>query len=603
MRKKLWIAAGAAVLLIAAGVLAWRLTPPREVPSVLEGLDTDPGAVDAWENVIAYVPLDDRIDNLEDVVYLAEASGYRVVLPPGDLYCTKLDGQPLNENGTQYGDREALFTWVREMEGKGCGLFLLSLDQLFSGGLVNSRAVSAPAELTFDDGTVLSETEAFDEFILSLAQDPDNRVYLLDSVVRLASTVGYQGFDLTEYYALRLYGMEARPALEEEELTLENVFAAYPYGEDGVTPARENMDPAYGANLTEEMIRDYLGVRMRKLRLTDYVISALKTAPYDNIHLLIGIDDSSNTANIQYNELNYIARQAGKGTTLLTGLDSLARLLVTKIAQDRYGCQVKTSLRYIGGTEKIPSSEYDRYTLEETVDLHMDLFALQRVPEAEAEVQVLVMTPPEDQDRAETYCEELVSRLEANIRDRVPTILVEASRGAYGEMLEDMLFDRVDFAGLLAFAGRYYQSNITGSAFAMGLSRYLYLACREEKGDECDIAQVRQLAHSLALTYGYVQDTRPELNEYIQGLGCNYNNIVTDAVRERKIQTRLEETFLPRCGKVLENLEGSRMIVSLSPLREKEIGTVDIRDPYFPWNRTFELSFTIDVGEMREIGE
>ena len=342
MWKKLCAGAAALLALIAVTALIWLLIPQRQIPSVLESLSTDPEDVGAWDNVIAYVPLDDRTDNLEDVVYLAEASGYQVVLPPGDSYCTKLDGQEPNSSGSQYGDRETLFQWVQDMEARGCNLYLLSLDQMFSGGLVNSRSVSEPADLVFPDGSVMSETEAFDQFIFSLSENPENRIYLFDSVVRLASTVGYQGFGLTEYYALRLYGMEPRPTLEGEDLTLENVFAAYPYGADGVTPAQEGMEEAYRANLTDGMIDDYLGVRMRKLRLTDYVISALKTAPHNNIHLLIGIDDSSNTTNIQYNELHYIAKQAGRGSTLLTGLDSLARLLVGQIARDRYGHQVKT---------------------------------------------------------------------------------------------------------------------------------------------------------------------------------------------------------------------------------------------------------------------
>ena len=124
----------------------------------------------AWKNVIAYVPLDDRTDNMEDVVYVAEASGYRVVMPEGDIYCTKLDGQPLNANGTQYGDRAALMEWVREMDKQGCDLFILSLDQLFSGGLVSSRAMYGENDLTFADGTVMTETEAFDKYIYSLAK-------------------------------------------------------------------------------------------------------------------------------------------------------------------------------------------------------------------------------------------------------------------------------------------------------------------------------------------------------------------------------------------------------------------------------------------------
>lgn len=598
MLKKLCAAAAALLL---AGALIWALIPPREVPPVLDSLETDAGGVDDWENVIAYVPLDDRTDNLEDVIYLAEASGYRIVMPEGDVYCTKLDGQAVNSNGTQYGDREALMTWVREMDRQGCDLFLLSLDQLFSGGLVNSRAISAEQPLVFDDGAVMSETEAFDAFILSLAEDPENRVYLFDSVVRLASTVGYQGFDVEEYYALRAYGMAARPALEGDALTLENIFAAYPYAEDGVVPAEETLEnDAYRSVLTEDVIADYLGVRMRKLKLLDYVISALKTAEHDNIHLLIGIDDSSNTANIQYNELHYIERQLGRGSTLLTGLDSLARLLVGQIAQESYGRQVKTSVRYVGGSQSIPSSEFDRYTLEETVDLHMDLFRAIRVPEAEAELQILVMTAPAEPEKAQDYCEELISTLERNSEAHIPTVLIEASNNAYGDMLEQMLFDRVDFAQLMAFAGKYDQANVTGAAFAMGFSRYLYLACRPEKEDACDIAQVRQLANSMALTYPYILHTRQQLNEYIKKLGGNYNNILPNQTTDKLIQRKLEALFLPGCETVCENLRGTRLVTSLAPYAEKTVTDLSITDVYFPWNRTFELSFTINVSPLAE---
>lgn len=602
MLKKICIAAGAALLACVLVVLIWALLPQREVPSVLEELSTEADGVTSWENVIAYVPLDDRTDNLEDVIYLAEASGYRIVLPEGDTYCTKLDGQSLNSNGTQYGDREALLDWVQEMERRGCNLFLLSLDQIFSGGLVNSRSAKGEETLHFQDGTAMSETEAFDAFILSLSHDPENRIYLFDSVVRLASTVAYQGFGLEEYNALRAYGMVARPALEGEALTLENVFANYPYAGDGMTPAEdaiENQD--FRAGLTEEMIEDYLAVRMRKLRLTDYVISALKTAEYDNIHLLIGIDDSSNTTNIQYNELHYLEGQLGRGSTLLTGLDSLARLLVAQIARENYGgYQVKTAVRYVGGSQAVPSSEFDRYTLEKVVDLHMDLFQARRVSEEEAELEILVMTAPDDSAKAGDYCEELVSKLEENQENRVPTVLIEASNNAYGDMLEDMLFDRVDFAGLVAFAGKYDQANVTGAAFAMGFSRYLYLACREVKDPACDAAQVRQIANSMALTYPYILHTRQDLNVYIKNLGGNYNNIQPNRIKDKLIRRKLEKLFLPGCEEVCANLEGTELISSLFPYEEKTVTEVSITDVYFPWNRTFELSFTVHVGPLAD---
>ena len=596
MLKKVCAAAAIVTAVCVIAAVIWVLLPAEEVPSALESLDTGAEDVRHWDRVIAYVPLDDRTDNMEDVVYLAEASGYQILLPEGDIYCTKLDGQELNSNGTQYGDREALMTWVREMDEAGCDLFLLSMDQLFSGGLVNSRSVSGEFPLTFDDGTVMTETEAFDAYILSLAEDPDNRIYLYDSVVRLASTVAYQGFGTEEYYALRAYGMAARPALEGEELTLENVFAAYPYAADGATPAEDTIEADYRAVLTDGILENYLGVRMRKLALTDYVISALKTAEHDNIHLLIGIDDSSNTPNIQYNELHYIQRQLGRGSTLLTGLDSLARLLVCEIARDSYGApQVRASVRYIGGSQGVPSSEFDRYTLEETVDLHMDLFQAVRVPEEEAELQFLVMTAPDDPARNEAYCEELLSKLEYNAQHRIPTALIEASNGAYGDALEQMLFDRVDFARLVAFAGQYEQANVTGAGMAMGFSRYLYLAHCREKDEACDVAHVRQITNSLSLTYPYSLHAQTPLNIYIRDLGEDYNNLLPGRVNGKLIQTKLEGMFLPACEAVSEAMEGGRVITSLSPYAEREVREVTVSDVYFPWNRTFEISFTISV--------
>lgn len=598
MKKKL--IAGAAVLLIAAGAVCavWLSAARRPVPSVLEELDTDSDQVTDWSRVIAYVPLDDRTDNLEDVAYLAEAAGWQIVLPPGDVYCTKLDGQPLNENGTQYGDREALLLWLQDMEAQGCDRYLLSLDQLFSGGLVNSRSVSEPAPLTFQDGTVLTETEAFDRFVLSLAQDPDNRVELFDSIVRLASTVGYQGFGLAEYNALRAYGMVARPALEGEALTLENIFAAYPYGADGATAAEEDMED-FREDLTEEMIRDYLGVRRRKLQLTDHVITALAEAPYDNIHLLLGADDSSNTANIQYNELNYITSRCGQGTSLLVGLDSLARLLVGRIAQADYGsCHPHVFLRYVGGSQGTPSSEYDVHTLSKTVDLHMDFFGVRRtLSETGADLQVLVMTAPADPAKAADYCEELVSCLEANRANHVPTILIEASNNAYGAALEDMLYDRVDLGALLAYAGKYDQANVTGAGFAMGFARYFYLRYCEDKREACDVAQVRQTANSAALTR-YIIHTRYPLNLYIQKLGGDYSSMPPNALRDPLIRSRLDKLFAPECALVEENLTGGHVLTSLDPWQEREITGVHIRDYYFPWNRTFELSFTVDVDPL-----
>ena len=681
-----------AAAVLGAGLAAWTVFRPDGFPTLYENLRALLPWVEAedWSHTVAYVPLDDRTDNLEDVELLAEASGWTILLPDRDWFRTALDGQPRNANGTGHGNREALLEWVREMDAAGCDRFILSLDQLFSGGLVHSRTVGEPWPLTFSDGTTMDEAEAFRQYILPLAEDPDNRVYLFDSVLRLSPTVGYQGVTTEEYYALREYGMTARPKLPGR--SLETIFSLYHYAEDSVTMAEDALgSDKFREYLTEDLIQEYLSVRRRKLSLTDSFLTELGKISGDNVYLLIGIDDSSNRPNIQYNELRYLEMRQievdlfrpGGGATpsrplLMAGLDSLARLLLCRMAVDEYGEDkdtVKASVRYIGGTESKHSSEFDLYTLEEVADLHLDLFGAEQVPEDEAEMQFVVMTAPDDPSRAEEYIEELLSALEENLRRHIPTVLDEASNNAYGDELEQALLDRVPFASLAGFAGKYDQANVTGAAFAMGFSRYLYLKHgrtepvqeqnqepgtgwlsaltgntktdrrteaetvldtdrdtdrdrdRDNKdtgGDEemdpetrADLAHLRQMANSMALTE-YILHVRAPLNEYAAERGLDWNNMRfprtgaanrasgetgtitsgetgTKSTAELRILRKLETLFRPDLDRVCENLRGSRLLTGVDPWEEREVGDVTVTDLYFPWNRTFEVAFTVEA--------
>ena len=183
MKKRLLAAALACVLLSGCGETAG--TP------VFSEAQTE-------EKVIAYVPLDDRPDNVERVEYLAESLGYTLEMPELDRYRTRLDHQPLNENGTQYGDLAALYEWVLDQEAAGCDRYILSLDQLLSGGLVNSRHTAETLTVTLSNGRSVTDAELLEELLAALAEDENNQVWLLDSVMRLAPTVGYAGFGLEE---------------------------------------------------------------------------------------------------------------------------------------------------------------------------------------------------------------------------------------------------------------------------------------------------------------------------------------------------------------------------------------------------------------------
>ena len=212
------------------------------------------------------------------------------------------------------------------------------------------------------------------------------------------------------------------------------------------------------------------------------------------------------------------------------------------------------------------------------------------------------MTAPDNPERKAEYVEELVSALESNITRHIPTVLNEASNDAYGDALEQALLERVPFASLVAYAGKYDQANVTGAAFAMGFSRYLYLRCdaanaaadTESVQADPDTAHVKQMANSMALTE-YILHTRAPLNAYLQSLGADTGNIPRNAPYRNDMQSKLKELFDPECAKVCENLNGTDLLCGVAPWRTRKVKKVSISDYVFPWSRTFELSFAVEA--------
>ena len=177
MKKRILAAALCLALLSGCGA-----RPPLDLPDA-----------ESDRAVIAYVPLDDRPDNVGRVEYLAESLGYVLNMPEEWMFKTLLDGQMEDyyaENGLetqswtgQSGYPGLLYDWVLEQEASGCDRYLLSVDQLLYGGLVASRLAETTTER---DGEPWPLTDLLESLLSALAEDPNNEVWLLDSVMRLA---------------------------------------------------------------------------------------------------------------------------------------------------------------------------------------------------------------------------------------------------------------------------------------------------------------------------------------------------------------------------------------------------------------------------------
>lgn len=551
-----------------------------------------PAPETAAMGTIAYVPLDDRPDNLERVAYLAESLGYELAMPELDDYRTRLDQQPLNENGTQFGDRAALYEWVLAQEAAGCDRFVLSLDQLLSGGLVNSRAMAAGVPVVLSDGTVLTEHQLLERLLGTLAVDGDNRVWLLESVMRLAPTVGYEGFGLNEYNVLRSYGMAARPHLSGEALTVETIVADYALGTDGTVLELQAEQP-----LPAGAVENYLAARERKLRLTDGLMTLLRDTEEGQFRVLIGIDDSSEEDSVQKNEIAYLRGLLRQGDALLSGVDDFAFKAVARLYLDDMGWTGGTAaVQYFGGMEQAQACPYDYQPLDAIVAEHLDFFDLTASADPlAAEMQILVLTQPADETLKATYYGELIETLQDCQKQQRPVILIDAGNGLYGTAFHDALTEKAELGLLLSYAGFLDMAIVTGTAMSHGVARYAFL-----QAGTADVATetafAKTLADSILKDFCYKNVVRNELLTYVRGdLAGNADNFWNPDIDREAIQARLEQGMEASTRKALKNLEKSRFLASLAPYGELGWGKVTLSGYRFPWDRAFEISMDITL--------
>ena len=584
--KRLWAALLALVLLAGCG---YQRTEPLPYP---EPAASEPG------KTIAYVPLDDRPDNVERVEYLAESLGYALVMPEKVLYRTALDGQPKNFDTLQRGEPWSLFTWVLEQEAAGCDRYILSLDQMHSGGLVASRSMTGYG-IELPGGGTARVYSMLEKLLAALSADEKNVVWLLDSVMRLAPTVGYEGGTLEDYNAIRAFGALPRRTLEGEALNLENLDESYWWGPNG-----ENLRSRTKEEGTYEAALRHVRSRARKMTLSYVVQDTLAKPGYENFRLLIGIDDSSLEDCIQKNEIAYLRqglRTDSEGTQLdwlLSGVDDLAFKAVARLYLDETDWQgYSVNLQFFGGTEDLPACEYDFQPLAEIVLEHFEFFDL--LQGRAAQLHVLVLTQPKEESLKQAYINLLLQTLEDRREYQQPTILIDASNGTYGTAFYEALTKDTELGYLLAYSGMLDMAIVTGTALSHGAARYAVLK-NGENTDAMDRAWARTLADSVLKDFCYKGVVRNDLLAYIRNdLGGDPNNFWSPELDREDLLRRLEEDMKKETAPVIRNLEQSRFLSSLEEEpEEKHWGGIALENYRFPWDRAFEIGMDIRLGEF-----
>lgn len=485
---------------------------------------------------IAYIPLDNRPVNKDRVEYLAGASGFELLIPEEDLYRTALDNMEPNSDGSTIGNRQKLLDWLKSVENE-CDYFVISLDQMISGGLVGSRYLSN-TDLSF-------ETEICD-YIIGLAKT--KHVVLFDTVMRLASTVGYQGYDLDTYNSLRSYGQKSRKTLSGSELTVENIVAGYRSDANGKT---------IQANVSADKLDRYLASRERKLRVIDYLLS---NASEDIENIYIGVDDSSPQTTIQTNEINYITSIGGENLTLFAGADELGLMGIAAVATAVYG-RAECKVTYFGEGKDWAADGFDTATLAENIGKHFDSVNAASDSNKANALQVLVLT---QSSNVSANADKLMSQAVSNVKAGIPTCIIDASNNN-SALAQKMLDYDYDIAKLLGYSNWNTVGNAIGIALSNAVARYVYLYNSAEVTEESHKAFLKTLTFSLIKDISYKRKGISDLND-------------SSAYGPKTIISRINSSEI-----LSENGE---------PVSHGNVSVLNFR---YPWNRTFEATFDINV--------
>ena len=490
-------------------------------------------------------------------------------MPESPLFATRLDGQPQNSGG-QIGDRKALLEWLKSVERKA-DIFVLSLDQMLSGGLVGSRWLDN-TDLTF-------EYEVAD-YIITLTKK--KQVCLFDTVMRLASTTGFGGYGMNEYSALRSYAAAARKQLAGDALTVENIIAGYRTGSDGsIIPT----------SLPEKALTKYFSSRSRKLRLADYIFRNSG----DDMFCFVGIDDSTPQISIQTNEINYITSLLGTNGSLFTGTDELAMMCFSRLTTDRLGT-LSVSTEYFGGAENQAADSFDIDSLAVCLEKHYDGMRLVRADDTGADLHVLVLTRPVTDNNA-VNSQKLINAYKKYSADGKPVAIIDIS-GDPATLANRLIGSGADLGYVFGYSSWNTAANSIGISLSNAACRLAHLKYGEADNDENRAGFVRSVVFSFCKDIGYKHGAKSALDSYISSLGgntLNYYSIVTPAV-ERNINAVFEKAMTASggfCARIIKALEKSSLITE--NMRKTAFPKVTLTGFRLPWYRTFEAAFDITV--------
>ncbi|CAM4172975.1 DUF4127 family protein [Saccharibacillus endophyticus] len=430
---------------------------------------------------VVYIPLDDRPANLDDVIVQGHAAGLEVVTPNTSIIRNRMDDtgeiagtEVVGTSGAVYGDPAAAGQFLQSKAAEADG-FIISIDMLAYGGLIGSRRLRADGGADYP--TYDPQTTSLLDTIAGLKRDyPNKPIFLLDTVMRLATTTMAESLSIEAYTESRALMM--KPRLPQTEF--DAVLSGYDLQPDGSSYE----DTVHFDKQT------YYNARQHKFKTNRYVLEALvRDAGVDFV--AFGVDDAS-TQGVQANEIDWIeahidAWLGGSGgqnperAIILPDADGLGHSLMARMAAELHAkdstqpLKPVVAVRYFGrdGSEIVNTYEY--------MDVHTNILRHieiaggtytgdgRSVSNPDYELELVALTS-EDQIGA------AIAHIEDNRAAKLPTLVVDFTRGgSAGVVVTPELLNSPATGALFGYSAWNTAGNKIGMSLGMALSRFFFL--------------------------------------------------------------------------------------------------------------------------------
>jgi len=418
---------------------------------------------------VLYVPLDDRPVNLDDVIVQGRSAGINVITPSLSDITNRLDSQKTASGSTlvstsspTYGNSTNIRQFILNNAASVDG-FIISSDMLAYGGLIASRRLrtsAGGAYPAFDSIT----TDLLDVIRLVKQSYPSKPIYVLDTIMRLATTAFADGLSFNAYNESRTFMLQPRRSFSQ----FADIITGY------------NLSPtgSYGSttNFNKEQ---YYNTRQHKFKSNRYILEQLAQAGYIDF-LAIGVDDA-NTQGVQINEINFVEGRINAwlgGTNgqnpdraiVLPDADGLGHALMARMANQLYrnGVKPRYTVQYFGPHGSTITSQYEYMDVHQNILRHIDIVGGQSVSSSPT-VEIIGIT-----DSAQVTA--AVNRITANSTNRVPTVVIDfVGGGSANPTVTEGLLGSQHTGRILGYSAWNTPGNKIGIALGMGQARFAYL--------------------------------------------------------------------------------------------------------------------------------